>query len=142
VTANDIESINRLLKEKKFDINCTDTFGNTALHLASNRNHCECAILLMQKGINTMAKNNNQLSALDLAKTKEMREIVGYMPYKLGKYEGVLLKKRRFIGYKEYFVVLNKGSIIYYSNKYKLILLKQTHFDIIKRVRHKEPGRI
>jgi hypothetical protein len=85
--------------------------------LAANRNHCEVAILLMQKGINTMAKNNNQLTALDLAKTKEMKEIVGYMPYKLGKYEGVLLKKRRFIGYKEYFVVLNKGSIIYYSNK-------------------------
>lgn len=64
-----------------------------------------------------MAKNSNQLTALELAKTKEMKEIIGYMPYKLGKYEGVLLKKRRFIGYKEYFVVLHKGSIIYYANK-------------------------
>ena len=71
----------------------------------------------MQKGINTTAKNNNNLTALDLAKTKEMKEIIGYVPYKLGKYEGLLLKKRKFIGYKEYYVVLNKGSLIYYANK-------------------------
>ena len=83
------------LNDKKIDINCTDTFGNTALHIAANRNQREAAILLMQKGVNTLAKNSNQLAALDLAKSKEMKEIIGYMPYKLGKYEGVLLKKRR-----------------------------------------------
>jgi hypothetical protein len=87
------------------------------LHLASNRDQREIAVLLIQKGINTLIKNNNQLTALDLANNKEMKEVLGYVPYKLGKYEGVLLKKRKFIGYKEYFVVLHKGSLIYYLSK-------------------------
>lgn len=95
----------------------TDTFGNTALHIASNRNQCEVAALLMQRGIDTVVRNQNKLTALDLAKTKEMKEILGYMPYNWRKYEGVLLKKRKFLGFKEYYVVLNKGSIIYYLNK-------------------------
>ena len=94
-----------------------DTFGNTALHIASNRNHCEVAALLIQRGIDTVVKNQSKLTALDMAKTKEMKEILGYMPYSWRKYEGVLLKKRKFLGFKEYYVVLNKGSIIYYLNK-------------------------
>ena len=49
------------LKNKKCDLDCTDTFGNTALHLASNRNQCELAILLTQKGINTLIKNKHNL---------------------------------------------------------------------------------
>ena len=57
------------------------------------------------------------MSALDLAKTKEMKEILGYVPYNNRKYEGFLLKKRKFLGYKEYYVVLIKGNIIYYQNK-------------------------
>lgn len=105
------------LKNKNLNLNCTDTFGNTALHLAANRNQREVAALLIQKGISTVTRNNNQLTALDLAKTKEMKEILGYAPVNWRKYEGALLKKRRFLGYKEYYVVLNKGSIIYYSNK-------------------------
>ena len=86
-----------------------DTFGNSALHLAANRNQCELAILLIQKGINTLTKNKHNLTALDLAKTNEMKEIIGYVPYNWRKYEGFLLKKRKFLGYKEYYVVLNKG---------------------------------
>jgi hypothetical protein len=74
------------------------------------------AVLLIQKGINTVSKNNNKLTALDLAKTKEMKEILGY-GYTSKKYEGALLKKRKFLGYKEYYIVLNKGYIIYYLNK-------------------------
>lgn len=106
------------LKNKSFNINCTDTFGNTALHLASNRNQRELATLLLQRGINTLIRNNNKLTALDLAKTNEMKDILGYVPVNTSrKYEGALLKKRRFLGYKEYYVVLNKGCIIYYSNK-------------------------
>ena len=85
--------------------------------MAANRNQSELVALLIQRGINTMVKNKIKLTALDLAKTKEMREILGYMPYNWRKYEGVLLKKRKFLGFKEYYVVLNKGSIIYYQNK-------------------------
>ncbi len=60
----------------------------------SNRNSCELAVLLIQKGINTLIKNHNHLTALDLAKSKEMKEILGYVPYNWRKYEGILLKKR------------------------------------------------
>ncbi len=104
------------MKNKNFDINSTDTFGNTALHIASNRNQCELAALLIQKGVNTLIKNKKKLTALDLAKTKAMKDILGYMPF-WRKYEGVLLKKRKFLGFKEYYVFLNKGSIIYYQNR-------------------------
>lgn len=117
VANNDLDLINKLLNNKSFDLSCQDTFGNTALHMASNRNQCEIAALLMQKGIDTVIKNQNNLTALDLAKTKEMKEILGYMPYNWRKYEGVLMKKRKFLGFKEYYVVLNKGSMIYYQNK-------------------------
>ncbi|CAF0709040.1 unnamed protein product [Brachionus calyciflorus] len=117
VIENDLDLINKLLVNKNFDLNCTDTFGNTALHIASNKNRCEIAILLIEKGISTIVQNQQKLTALDLAKTKEMKEIIGYVPYNHRKYQGFLLKKRKFLGYKEYFVVLNKGYIIYYSNE-------------------------
>lgn len=66
----------------------------------SNRNSCELAVLLIQKGINTLIKNQNHLTALDLAKSKEMKEILGYVPYNWRKYEGILLKKRSMRIYK------------------------------------------
>jgi ankyrin repeat protein len=69
------KNFNFKLKNKKCDLDCVDTFGNTALHLAANRNQCELAILLTQKGINTLIKNKHNLTALDLAKTNEMKEI-------------------------------------------------------------------
>jgi hypothetical protein len=118
VLHNELENVNKLLKSKRCDIDCVDTFGSTALHLAANRNQCEMAILLTQKGINTIIKNKHQLTALDLAKTSEMKEIIGFVPAtNWRKYEGFLLKKRKFLGYKEYYVVLNKGSIIYYQSR-------------------------
>lgn len=83
----------------------------------------ETAILLLERGINTLIKNNNNLTALDLAKTKEMKEIIGYAPHSHCRYQGPLLKKRKFLGFKEYFVVLNKGYLIYYSNEYVLVFL-------------------
>jgi hypothetical protein len=73
--------------------------------------------------MNTMIKNKNKLTALDLARSKSMKEILGYMPYNWRKYEGVLLKKRKFLGFKEYYVVLNKGTIIYYQNKYFISII-------------------
>lgn len=95
-----------------------DTFGNTALHIAANQNQTQAAILLIQKGINTLLKNNQNLTALDLAKTKDMKEIIGYVTSSNRRnYEGYLLKKRKFLGYKEYYVVLKNGSIYYYQSK-------------------------
>ncbi len=99
------------------DINCTDTFGNTVLHIAANRNQYELAAYLVEKGIDTMVKNDQNLCALDLCKNKEMREILGYMPSSWLTYENFLLKKYKFFGYTKFYSVLNKGSIIYYDTK-------------------------
>lgn len=117
VISNNLERVSEYFKDKNFNLNCTDQYGNTALHIAANRNQCELAILLIEKGISSVLKNNNQLTALDLAKSKQMREIIGFAPHNLLKYEGFLYKKRKFFGYKEYYVVLNRGYLNYYLNK-------------------------
>lgn len=54
--------------------------------------------------MNTVVKNQNNLTALDLAKSKEMKEILGYVPYNWRKYEGILLKKRSLF----LFLILNQ----------------------------------
>ena len=41
------------------NINCTDAFGNTALHNASQRGKCEVITLLLQNGCMTTLKNSN-----------------------------------------------------------------------------------
>ena len=41
----------------KLNINCTDKFGNTALHTASYRDQKGVAVTLLQNGISTNAKN-------------------------------------------------------------------------------------
>lgn len=118
------------LDSRHVDINCSDTFGNTGLHIASSRNQCEAAVFLIERGINTVLKNNNNLTALDLAKSREMKEIIGFAPRNHCKYQGLLLKKRKFLGFKEYFVVLNKGYIIYYSNELVFVFFLHLHSDL------------
>ena len=90
-----------------------DTFGNTALHIAANQNQTQAAILLIQKGINTLLKNNQNLTALDLAKTKDMKEIIGYVTSSNRRnYEGYLLKKRKFD--IRVWVLINQDSKVFY----------------------------
>lgn len=43
--------------KKPPDINQTDAFGNTALHIAAQANQKEVAVLLLQIGANVQAKN-------------------------------------------------------------------------------------
>ena len=118
VSADDLEEVQTLTQLKDFNINMTDSMGNTGLHLAANQDQTKLAVFLIQKGASTTATNSAKLSPLDLAKSKEMREILGYVPAASWRnYEGFLLKKRKFLGYKEYYVLLRKGSILYYSSK-------------------------
>lgn len=35
----------------------------------------------------------------------------------LAKYQGILLKKQKIVGFKRYVIVLNRGQLIYYSNE-------------------------
>ena len=107
-----------MTSESDLDINCVDTFGNTVLHVIANRNQYELAAYLVEKGINTMIKNDQQLCALDLCKSKEMREVMGYRPSSWSIYENYVLRRYKFFGFTKYYAILKKGSIIYYENEY------------------------
>ncbi len=47
----------QLHKGAKLNINCTDRYGNTALHIAAYCSQQEVAVLLLQNGIDATAKN-------------------------------------------------------------------------------------
>ena len=47
----------QLKSNSSISINCTDQFGNTALHLAAIRGRKEAAVLLLQNGIDTALRN-------------------------------------------------------------------------------------
>jgi ankyrin repeat protein len=108
----------KLENNHDFDINSTDSFGNTALHVASNRNLCGMATYLIKNGINTKLKNKIKLCPLDLCKSREMKEILGYMPTSWHTYSDFLYKRSKFFGFKKFYVLLNKGSINFYIKKY------------------------
>lgn len=46
-----------------------------------------------------------------------MRELLGYMPSSWSTYENYVLKRSKFFGYTKFYAILNKGSIIYYTNQ-------------------------
>lgn len=101
-------------------INSVDAQGNTCLHAAAYRGHAQVAIMLLQNGINTFIKNNTGQFAVDLAKDDEMREILSVRPVQRlqkmpAKFEGTLIKKSRFFGWKSYWVVLQRGGLTYYA---------------------------
>ncbi|KAI5749645.1 hypothetical protein M8J76_008959 [Diaphorina citri] len=121
--ANDLESLNSLLKEDKpLNINCVDVQGNTALHCASYRGHKEAAILLLQNGINTSIKNSRGQLALDLAKDEHMKQVLSVQPIKnlqktVPRFEGRIFRKSKFIGWKSHWAVIEKGVLEFFKNK-------------------------
>uniref|UniRef100_A0A8D8Q1C1 Oxysterol-binding protein-related protein 1 n=1 Tax=Cacopsylla melanoneura TaxID=428564 RepID=A0A8D8Q1C1_9HEMI len=121
--ANDLDSINSLLKEDMPpNINCVDVQGNTALHCAAYRGHKEAAILLLQNGINTSIKNSRGQSALDLAKDEHTKQVLSVQPVKslqktVPRFEGRIFRKSKFIGWKSHWAVIEKGVLEYFKNK-------------------------
>jgi ankyrin repeat protein len=54
-----IETLTSLLKSNHpLNINCVDTYGNSALHLASTRGRKEVVVLLLQNGVDTSIRNS------------------------------------------------------------------------------------
>ena len=47
----------QLNSKKPPNLNFTDEFGNTALHIAAQTNQKEVAVFLLQSGVNVTAKN-------------------------------------------------------------------------------------
>ncbi|XP_060807638.1 oxysterol-binding protein-related protein 1 [Amyelois transitella] len=104
------------------NINCADAQGNTCLHCAAYRGHARLAVLLLQNGVDTTLKNNNGQFAIDLAKDNEMREVLSVRPVQrlqrtASRFEGPLLKRSRFLGWRPVWAVLQRGVLLYYGSR-------------------------
>uniref|UniRef100_A0A2A4JSN3 PH domain-containing protein n=1 Tax=Heliothis virescens TaxID=7102 RepID=A0A2A4JSN3_HELVI len=104
------------------NINCVDAQGNTCLHCAAYRGHTRLAVLLLQNGVDTTLKNNSGQLAIDLAKDAEMREVLSVRPVQrlqrtAARFEGPLLKRSRFLGWRPVWAVLQRGVLLYYGSR-------------------------
>ncbi|XP_059051271.1 oxysterol-binding protein-related protein 1-like [Achroia grisella] len=104
------------------NINCADAQGNTCLHCAAYRGHARLAVLLLQNGVDTTLRNNSGQLAIDLAKDNDMREVLSVRPVQRLKrtatrFEGPLLKKSRFLGWRPVWAVLQRGVLLYYASR-------------------------
>lgn len=103
-------------------INCVDAQGNTCLHCAAYRGHTRLAILLLQNGVDTTLRNNSGQLAIDMAKDTEMREVLSVRPVQrlqrtAARFEGPLLKRSRFLGWRAVWAVLQRGVLLYYGSR-------------------------
>ncbi|XP_028404938.1 oxysterol-binding protein-related protein 1-like [Dendronephthya gigantea] len=148
------------------NINCSDDQGNTALHLASYRGKKEVAVMLLQNGANPSCKNNNGQTALNLTDDLKMKKLLDVQPSQISrsnsfrkstksfkvwqrmvpKFEGYLLKKSRFFGWKKYWVVLDKGIVSWFRKRADAVSgvkrqglrnLENSVFAVSKRDEHK-----
>ncbi|XP_013133313.1 PREDICTED: oxysterol-binding protein-related protein 1-like [Papilio polytes] len=102
------------------NINSVDSQGNSGLHCAAYRGQARVAVLLLQNGIDTTLRNNTGQLAIDLAKDDEMREVLSVRPVQklqrtAARFEGPLLKKSRFLGWRPVWAVLQRGVLMYYG---------------------------
>lgn len=118
-----IEALNELLKSTHPpNINCVDAQGNSSLHCASYRGHKEVAVLLLQNGIDTMIRNQRGQLALDLARDAQTMQVLSVKSARrvqktANRFEGPLLKRSRFLGWKPVWAVLERGVLNYYASR-------------------------
>ncbi|XP_071441573.1 oxysterol-binding protein-related protein 1-like isoform X2 [Hetaerina americana] len=119
----DMKSVAAMLKQDKPpNINCVDAQGNTCLHCASYRGHKEVAVLLLQNGIDTSIRNNRGQTALEMARDAHMRQVLCVQPLRqlqktATRFEGQLVKRSRFLGWKPIWAVLERGVLTYYGSR-------------------------
>ncbi|CAH2102105.1 unnamed protein product [Euphydryas editha] len=104
------------------NINCVDAQGNSCLHCAAYRGHTRVAVLLLQNGIDTTLRNNSGHLAIDLAKDNDIREVLSVRPVQrlqrtAARFEGPLLKRSRFLGWRPLWAVLQRGVLLYYGSR-------------------------
>jgi oxysterol-binding protein-related protein 1/2 len=96
--------------------------GNSCLHCAAYRGHRETALLLMQNGIDTRIRNNRGQLAEDLAREPQMKQILNVTSVRkvqktATRYEGPLLRRSRFLGWKPVWAVLERGVLNYFMSR-------------------------
>ncbi|XP_049882402.1 oxysterol-binding protein-related protein 1-like [Pectinophora gossypiella] len=104
------------------NINCVDAQGNTCLHCVAYRGHARLAVLLLQNGVDTTLRNNSGQLAIELAKDADMREVLSVRPVQrlqrtAARFEGPLMKRSRFLGWRPVWAVLQRGVLLYYGSR-------------------------
>ncbi|RZF34644.1 hypothetical protein LSTR_LSTR012726 [Laodelphax striatellus] len=118
-----LDVLKNLLKDERApSINCVDNQGNSCLHCAAYRGHKEAAILLLQNGIDTTIKNVRGQTALQLARDTQMEQVLAVQPVRhlqktATRFEGQLLKRSRFLGWKPVWTVLERGVLTYFNSR-------------------------
>ncbi|XP_066269072.1 oxysterol-binding protein-related protein 1-like isoform X6 [Branchiostoma lanceolatum] len=111
-----------LTEQRSLNVNCTDISGNTPLHCAAYRNKKEAAVMLLQHGADPTLRNNADQTALDLVRTAQMRQLLDVKPIKdiqkhVQRFEGLLLRRSRFLGWRSFWVVLERGVLSYFKKR-------------------------
>ncbi|KAG7330507.1 hypothetical protein KOW79_006729 [Hemibagrus wyckioides] len=109
-----------LSKNRPPDVNCRDSHGDTALHIAASRGHKECVEVLVKSGASFSAMNRNGQSVLDVAKDDQMRSFLEKCQENAitaRRFEGRLWKKSDFLSWNSHWVVLENGSVSWYCNQ-------------------------
>ncbi|KAF7706666.1 hypothetical protein HF521_019920 [Silurus meridionalis] len=109
-------------KNRPPDVNCKDSNGDTALHLAAYRGHKQCVDVLVKNGASYSAMNKNGQSVLDVASDNEMRLFLEKCQENTTcitarTFEGLLWKKSDFLSWNSHWVVLENGTVSWYCNQ-------------------------
>ncbi|XP_052761403.1 oxysterol-binding protein-related protein 1-like [Mya arenaria] len=117
-----LDKIQELVSSGRFSrMDCRDSFGNTALHVAAQSGQKEVAVYLLQQGVHTNTKNKQGQLASEVARTEPMKQLLHVQPRKTAvkmpaRFEGLLIKKR-FMGTTPVWVVLERGVLSYFKNR-------------------------
>ena len=102
--------------------------GNTALHCAAYRNQKEVAVFLLKNGIDSSIKNNRGQLAATLAPNVQLKQllrdvqpinaqIASLKTKNVIRFEGPLLKKGRFFGWRLIWAVLERGVFSFFGRR-------------------------
>ncbi|CAL1535146.1 unnamed protein product [Lymnaea stagnalis] len=116
------EKLSRMLNDEKTNIDVQDSFGNTALHMAAMRGHGAASVILLQHGIDSSLRNQAGQTAFDVAANQKIKQVLGVQSIRAlhtqpKHFQGILLKKSRFVGFKPMWVVLDRGVLSYFLNR-------------------------